>query len=86
MLGDHLKKYYLGGSALMLVENIETIDDIWTKLTNTFGDVKLLLQNKVSNLDKLDNLGKVKGDEKIAIANIINEMFELSALWPRNTT
>ena len=61
---DHLKKNYLGGSALTLVEKIETIDEIWAKLISSFGNVKLLLQNKVSNLDKFDNLGKVKRDEK----------------------
>ena len=49
----HLKKNDLGGPTLMLVETFETIDEIWTKLTNSFGNVKLLLQNKVCNLDKL---------------------------------
>ena len=83
-MGRSFKKelLYLGGPALMLMEKIETVHEIWTKLTNSFGNVKLLMQNRVSNLDKLDNLGKVKGDEKIgiAIANIINVMFELSTL------
>ena len=84
---DNLKKNYFGRHALTLVEKAETIDEIWTKLINSYGNVKLLLQNKISSLDKLDNLGKVRGDEKLgnAIANIINVMTELSPRWRKNT-
>ena len=44
--------------------------------------LRLLLQNKIANLDKLDNLEKVKGDEKIgiALAKIINMMAKLKTL------
>ena len=79
---DLLKNNYLTGPALVLVEKSETIEDVWTKLTSAYGNVKLLLQNKISNLDKLENLDKVKGDEKIgiAIAKIINMMTELGDL------
>ena len=43
---DSLKRKYLSGQALVLVENIDEIDKIWKKLEDTFGDVQLLLQNK----------------------------------------
>ena len=51
-------------------------------MINAYGNVKLLLQNKIANLDKLNNLEKVKGDEKIgiALAKIINMMTELKTL------
>ena len=79
---DILKRNYLSGAALTLVETVEDIDEAWEKLTNAYGNMKLLLQNKISNLDKIDSLDKLKGDEKIgnAIAKILNMMTELSTL------
>ena len=79
---ETLRKNYLTGPALTLVEKCETIEDVWKKLTDAYGNVKLLLQNKISSLDKLDNLEKIKSDEKlgVALAKIINMMTELSTL------
>ena len=53
---ESLKKNYLIGPALTLVEKCETIDEVWKKLTDAYGNVKLLLQNKISSLEKLENL------------------------------
>ena len=77
----YLKKNYLSGSALTLVETLEDIDKIWETLIGSFGNMKLLLQNKISSLDK-QQLWKVSGDEKmgIAIAALLNIMFELVSL------
>ena len=82
LLVDILKTKYLEGPALTLVERIEDLSEIWAKLTGAYGNVKLLLQNKLSKLDALESLDKVKGDEKvsIALANIINLMDELKFL------
>ena len=79
---DTLKTKYLGGPALVLVEKTESIAEVWTKLIDAYGNVKLLLQNKLGTLDKFESLGKVKGDEKLgnAIAKIVNLMTELSSL------
>ena len=79
---DILKKNYLAGAALTLVEKCETVSEVWEKLTDAYGNVKLLLQNKISQLDKFDNLDKVKGDEKlgVALAKIVNMMTELTTL------
>ena len=63
---DVLKRKYLSGAALTLVETVENIDEAWEKLTTAYGNMKLLLQKKISNLDKIDNLDKIKGDEKLA--------------------
>ena len=49
---DYLKRNYLTRPALILVERIESIDDIWEKLITSFGNTKLLLENKISYLEK----------------------------------
>ena len=51
-------------------------------MVESFGNSRLLLQNKLSTLDKIGGLYKVKGDEKLAnvIAGLINTMKDLSAL------
>ena len=79
---DKLKKNYLAGPALVLVDKIENIDEIWKKLVEAYGNVKLLLQTKMNNLDKLGDLEMVEGDEKLAnaLAKVINVMTELSTL------
>ena len=47
-----------------------------------FGDVQLLLHNKLTSLDKIGGLWKVKDDEKLTnvISNLLNGMAELKAL------
>ncbi len=79
---DSLRTKYLAGPAFTLVEKIEDIDEIWKKLIESYGNVKLLLQNKIGQLDKLENLSKARGDENIAniLAKVINLMTELSTL------
>ena len=83
---DILKKNHLSGPAFILVEKIENLDDVWKKLTEAYGNVKLLLQAKMNSLDKLGNLGLVEGDEKLAnaLAKIVNVMTELSTLAQRH--
>ena len=79
---DVLKKNYLTGPALTLVDKVEKIEDVWKKLIEAYGNVKLLLQTKMNGVDKLAGLDNIEGDEKIAnvLAKIINIMTELSAL------
>ena len=68
--------------ALILVERLDDIDQIWKKLLESYGNVKLLLQTKMNNLDKLGNLQVIEGDKKLvnALSRIINVMTELSTL------
>ena len=79
---DILKNNYLSGAALTLVEQSEDIDEVWKKLTDAYGNMKLLLQNKVSDLTCLENLDRFSDDEKLglALAKIINAMTELTNL------
>ena len=79
---DYLKKNYLGGAALNLVSKEESIDEIWKKLFRVYGDTYLLLQNKISALDKFTHLDRTKDDEKISfiLSSLINAMCDLEKL------
>ena len=79
---DYLKRNYLSGSALTLVEKESEYDKIWARLAGSYGNPRLLLQNKLSDLEKMGGLWKIRGDEKIgnAIAGLINAMTDLSLL------
>ena len=54
---------------------------IWEKLPETYGNARLLLQNKLEDLKKLNCLNS-GGDEKIdnGLAKLINAMKELEEL------
>ena len=81
LLSDYLKRNYLTGSAFTLVEKESDYSQIWQKLLDSFGNARLLLQNKLSGLEKL-GLWKVKDDENIRdiLAKIVNTMVDLSSL------
>ena len=78
---DYLKRNYLSGSALILVEKETSYEKIWERLHESYGNSRLLLQNKLSSLDKI-SLSNAKGDQKIAtiLASLINTMRDLSTL------
>ena len=83
MLADILKKNYLAGAAQTLVFKIEEIDEIWKKLTEVYGDARLMLQNKLSSLGKISSFEKLKkDDEKIAsnIMHLLNLISDLAKL------
>ena len=73
---DYLKRIYLSGQALLLNEKETDYSKIWARLMGSFGNSRLLLQNKLGTFDKNSGLWKVKGDERIgnAIASLINSM------------
>ena len=73
------------GNALTFVEKIEGIEDIWNKLIASFGNMRLLLQNKISLLEKQTGFCEFSGDEKIgiALASLINVMSELTSMAKR---
>ena len=66
--------------ALTLVEREKHYGKIWEKLKESYGNARLLLQNKLGELEKLNCLNS--GDEKIAngLAELINAMKELQEL------
>ena len=77
---DYVKNNYLGKHALELVKNVDNIDEIWVRLKNAFGDRKLLLSQKLSNLSSIDM--KTKDSSKIteSLSKIINAMRDLMHL------
>ena len=80
---EYLKKNYLAGAAQQLVSKIETIDEIWIKLTEVYGDCRLMLQNKLGSLGKISSLEKVKKDDEktsSAIMHLLNLMSDLAKL------
>ena len=79
--GDYLKKNCLEGVAFNLVAKVEDIDQIWKKLSDSFGSTRLMLQNKLGSLKKF-NLDKLKDDEKIActITSLLNVMADVEKL------
>ena len=79
---DFLKRNYLCGSAFTLVEKENDYSKIWERLLESYGNARLLLQNKLGELDKIGGLWKIRGEEKIAnaLASLVNAMKDLSFL------
>ena len=79
---DTLKLNYLRDPVLSLLQKIEDIEKIWIKLLDSYGNVRLLLKNKLSGLENFGGLYKVRGDAKVisVISGVINSMIELSEL------
>ena len=78
---DILRRNYLSGAALTLVEQVTSIDEAWKKLLTSFGDVRLLLQNKLASLDNitiLEGLSDVKLVQ--TLTKLTNIMIDLSNL------
>ena len=73
------KRNYLTGPVLILVDRIKSID-AWEKLITSFGNTKLLLENKIISIENVDAFWKISGDEEIglALATLINTMDESS--------
>ena len=81
-LAEVLKRNYLSGSALKLVEKEDDYNKIWERLKESYGNTRLMLHNKLGVLDKIGGLASVKGDEKIVtvLASLTNAMSDLSSL------
>ena len=75
LLPDYLKCNSLEGQALDIVKEIHQMDEIWERLKNAFGNVNILLNNKLSEVIKYGPLWKIKNDEKIiqVMIKLIND-------------
>ena len=82
MMSDILKNNHLEGAALSLVRSVNNTDEIWQRLKSAYGDPKLLLKKKVSEINKISQLSKLKDTEKVvaALSQIINTMKDLIRL------
>ena len=79
---DYLKRNYLTGMAFTLVEKETDYSQIWEILSQSFGNARLLLQNKLGDLDKIGGLWKLRDEIKLTgtLARLINIMRDLEAL------
>ena len=82
LLAETLKYNYLGNPALALVKELTDIDEIWERLIKSYGDPRILLQNKLRTLCQLGGLENISGDENLirAISELLNVMSELKRL------
>ncbi len=64
LLPDYLKCNHLEGQALQIVKEIDSLDDIWERLKVSFGNVNMLLSNKLKSVEDSEPLARVRGDEK----------------------
>ena len=79
LLPDLLKNNFLGGSALSLVKDVENIEEIWQRLKRVFGDPKILLHNKLEEINQVDLTTRSKSPEKTidALQRVITTMKDL---------
>ena len=79
MMSDVLKNNHLEGSALSLVRSVDNIDEISQRLKSAYGDPKLLLKKKLSEINKISQLSKLKDTERVvaALSQIISTMKDL---------
>ena len=53
-------------SALSLAKNITNIDEIWKRLKKSYGDTKIMLSKRLTELENLEAIWKIKPPAKIA--------------------
>ena len=82
MLSDLLKYNYLEEPALSLVKSLDDIDEIWLRLKKAYGDAKTLLNKKLSTVERIGPLWKIRDIEKLKLAlmSLINGMSDLMSL------
>ena len=86
MIPELLKNNFLEGPALTLVKNLDDVDDIWDRLKAAFGDSKVMLDNKLSQLNNIDGLWKHKNPSKVVegLSKLTNTMRDLMTLAERH--
>ena len=82
MLSDLLKYNYLSDPALSLVKSLDSIDEMWIRLKKAYGDPKTLLSKKLSAVENIGPLWRIKDVEKLkmALMTLINGMTDLMSL------
>ena len=82
LLPDFIKLHHLEGQALSVVKEIDNLEGIWDRLRLSFGNVNLLLANKLKTVEDSEPLHKIKGDERLvkALSKLKNLMTQLGVL------
>ena len=85
VLADLLKNNYLEDQALILAKNVESIDEIWSRLKMAFGDTRIILKKRIDDLSQVTPMWKMKGDRYTeALMKVINLMMDLMQLAKRH--
>ncbi len=81
-LADLLKNKYLENPALALVKRLEDIKEIWARLQKAYGDPRIMLQNKLTEVKNIGILSRIRDTEKLkeSLTAIINAMHDLLKL------
>ena len=76
LLVDWLKSNHLEGEAKEAVGSLATLESIWKRLKDNFGNIELMLLHKFSKIEKLGNMSKQKSinAKKIFLQTLINVM------------
>ena len=79
---DVLKNNNWEGAALSLDRSSDNIDEIQQRLKSAYGDPKLLLKKKLSEINKISQLSKLKDTERVvaALSQVINTIKDLQGL------
>jgi len=87
LLSDLLKNNYLEDTAKSLVKDSHDIDDIWRRLTRSFGDPQMMLIKRFNQLEKLHLMLKTRDNEKIieAINEVVCLMKDLMSLAKKHS-
>ena len=82
LLPEYLKHNFLEGTALDLVKTMTDINLIWSRLKEAFGDTRLLLHNKLKEVDRFGEIWKIRDRSKLidALAKLVFVMKELKEL------
>ena len=83
LLPDLLKNNFLADPALTLVESLNDIDLIWQRLSDAYGNPKIMLSKRLQQLTKLDGIGKSNNPEKMInnlsrLVNMLNDVKRLA--------
>ena len=86
MLPDLLKYNHLAEPALSLVKSLDDIDEMWTRLKKTYGDPKVMLNKKLTEVRKIGPLWKTKDSDRVTqcLISITNAMSDLIQLAKRH--
>ena len=86
MLPDLLKYNHLAEPALSIVKSLDDIDEMWSRLKKAYGDPKVMLNKKLSEVRKIGPLWKLKDIERIkeCLISTVNTMSDLINLAKRH--
>ena len=82
LLPEYIKNNYLEGHALQIVREFTDLDEIWGRLKTSFGDVMILISNKMYDIERGVPLWKIRNDEKLiqSLLKLKNCMIDLRYL------